>query len=197
MGVAEHFCGAKGNKAWMGVAEHFCGAKGNKAWMGVAEHFCGAKGNKAWMDVAEHFSTTPGWQLQGCSMAVQHVLRASSVHLQENVGKIDIVSGAGNVEIAVTPQTRVRVAVQGASQVICTDADQQLTIKKQMKPGRQRNTSKNPIKEDAWEKLKHHVLYPLHREKKNKKKVHGNQEGRSACSGGDAYYFFMRLAYGT
>ncbi|KAF5831961.1 hypothetical protein DUNSADRAFT_12356 [Dunaliella salina] len=45
------------------------------------------------------------------------------VHLQENVGKISIMSGAGDVEIAVTPQTRVRVAVQGASQLVCSDAE--------------------------------------------------------------------------
>jgi hypothetical protein len=41
------------------------------------------------------------------------------VHLQENVGMVEIQSEGGNVEVAVTPQSHVKVVVQGASEISC------------------------------------------------------------------------------
>ena len=41
------------------------------------------------------------------------------VHLQENVCMVEIQSEGGNVEVAVTPQSHVKVVVQGASEISC------------------------------------------------------------------------------
>ena len=44
------------------------------------------------------------------------------VHLQENVGAVHILSGSGNVEIAVTPQAHVTAHILGAGKVSCSVA---------------------------------------------------------------------------
>lgn len=60
------------------------------------------------MCLGRHFSKFP-------------LVLCAQVHLQENVGEIDVQSGGGDIEIAVTPQSRVRVVVEGASDIDCSD----------------------------------------------------------------------------